>query len=60
MMEDKDENTIKLLFLFVLEYAQTWMGCGDEDALNNINVHYTDLTNRLMSDNRTKGSFYDD
>ena len=55
MVEGKDYRVLDIVFPFVFGYADIWLGSQDEAPLTRIHVFYTDLVNRLMSNNHSRG-----
>lgn len=55
MLEGKDYRTLDCFFPFIFAYVDSWLGYSEEAPLTKIHVLYTDLVNRLMSDNYSNG-----
>lgn len=55
MLEGKENRALDIVFPFVLAYVDTWTGFQDDAPLTKLHVQYTELTNRLMTDNFHNG-----
>ena len=55
MLEGKDYRALDVMFPFVFGYVDCWLGTSAEASLTKIHVSYTDLVNRLMTDNFGEG-----
>lgn len=55
MMKGNNYRSLDLFFPFVLVYTDTFMEYEDEAPLRKVHVQYTDIKNRLISDNYPKG-----
>ena len=55
MLEGKDYRTLDMFFPFIFGYVDSWLGYAEDAPLTKIHVMYTDLVNRLMSNNNGNG-----
>lgn len=55
MLEGKDYRTLDMSFPFIFGYVGTWLGYYEDASLTRVHVMYTDLVNRVMSDNNSNG-----
>lgn len=54
-MEGKEYRDLDLFFPFVFGYGDNCTGYEDESPLKRIHVQYTNIKNRPMSDNLSRG-----